>query len=175
MGVATGCGCKEVYRFPHTTYPYSSCICSFLQQHPYFLFILKMFFLLVPVLFCNYILCINAHQLTSKSKFFKADIATYSHGIFSRVRVTSIHPSYRQCRIVNKINNARCGTYRACVECIYFLLLDIPLIRLAGATGKLQYLCARKLGGFICKLVEKCGLKRRKMYIQIHLFAASCG
>ena len=34
MGVATGCGCKEVYRFPHTTYPYSSCICSFLQQHP---------------------------------------------------------------------------------------------------------------------------------------------
>ena len=35
------CGCKEVYRFPHTTYPYSSCICSFLQQHPYFLFIFK--------------------------------------------------------------------------------------------------------------------------------------
>ena len=29
------------YRFPHTTYPYSSCICSFLQQHPYFLFIKK--------------------------------------------------------------------------------------------------------------------------------------
>ena len=24
------CGCKEVYRFPHITYPYSSCICSFL-------------------------------------------------------------------------------------------------------------------------------------------------
>ena len=40
LGVATGCGCKEVYRFPHTTYPYSSCIFSFLQQHPYyFLFI----------------------------------------------------------------------------------------------------------------------------------------
>ena len=52
MGVATGCGCKEVYRFPHTTYPYSSCISSFLQQHPYFfLFIFKMFFVLVPVLF----------------------------------------------------------------------------------------------------------------------------
>ena len=29
MGVATGCGFKEIYRFPHTTYPYSSCICSF--------------------------------------------------------------------------------------------------------------------------------------------------
>ena len=23
MGVASGCGCKEVYRFPHITYPYS--------------------------------------------------------------------------------------------------------------------------------------------------------
>ena len=29
MGVSSGCGCKEVYRFPHITYPYSSCICSF--------------------------------------------------------------------------------------------------------------------------------------------------
>ena len=38
MGVATGCGFKEIYRFPHTTYPYSSCICTFLQQHPYFFF-----------------------------------------------------------------------------------------------------------------------------------------
>ena len=64
MGVASGCGEQEVgvasgsgwnlwvwlldvvvrryiYRFPHTTYPYSSCIRSFLQQHPYFLFIKK--------------------------------------------------------------------------------------------------------------------------------------
>ena len=39
MGVATGCGCKDVSSFPHTTYPNSSCIFSFLQQHPYFLFI----------------------------------------------------------------------------------------------------------------------------------------
>ena len=62
MGVASGCGEQEVgvasgsgwnlwvwllgvvvrryiYRFPHSTYTYSSCICSFLQQHPYFLFI----------------------------------------------------------------------------------------------------------------------------------------
>ena len=29
MGVASGCGCTQVYRFPHITYPYSSCICSF--------------------------------------------------------------------------------------------------------------------------------------------------
>ena len=33
-----GCVFKEIYRFPHTTYPYSSCICHFLQQHPYFFF-----------------------------------------------------------------------------------------------------------------------------------------
>ena len=44
--MSSGCGCKKVYRFPHTTYPYSSCICSFLQQHPYFLF---MFFVLVYI------------------------------------------------------------------------------------------------------------------------------
>ena len=41
MGVTSGCVYKEVYiyRFPHITFPYSSCICSFLQQHPYLLFI----------------------------------------------------------------------------------------------------------------------------------------
>ena len=39
------CGCKEVYRF-HITYPYSSCICSFLQQHPYILLLKKMFIVL---------------------------------------------------------------------------------------------------------------------------------
>ena len=57
MGVVSRCGCKAVYRFPHITYPYSSCICSFLQLYPYFLFIFIMFFFLVPVLFCNKILC----------------------------------------------------------------------------------------------------------------------
>ena len=42
-----GGGCKEVYRFPHTTYPYSSCVCSFLQQHPYCLFIFYVFHSLI--------------------------------------------------------------------------------------------------------------------------------
>ena len=37
VGVATGCGCKEVYRFPHTTYPY-------------FLFLFKMFLYTCSVL-----------------------------------------------------------------------------------------------------------------------------
>ena len=37
IGVVSGCCCKEVYRYsPNITYPYSTCISSFLQQHPYF-------------------------------------------------------------------------------------------------------------------------------------------
>ena len=45
VGGIYGCGCKEVYRFPHISlYPYYSCICSFWQQHPYFLFIKKKVF-----------------------------------------------------------------------------------------------------------------------------------
>ena len=40
MGVATGCGCKEVYRFPHTTLSLLLLYLFVLQQHPYFLFIL---------------------------------------------------------------------------------------------------------------------------------------
>ena len=26
--VSSGCGCKELYRFPHITYPYSALFCS---------------------------------------------------------------------------------------------------------------------------------------------------
>ena len=56
MGVATGCGCKEVhvYRFPHTTYPYSSCTHQlfFTAASLLFIHLKKMFFVLVPVLFC---------------------------------------------------------------------------------------------------------------------------
>ena len=48
MGVATGCGSKEVYRFPHTTYPYSSCICSFAAAALLFVHFL-MFFVLVYI------------------------------------------------------------------------------------------------------------------------------
>ena len=36
MGVASGCGCKEVYKFPHITY---LLLLLYLQQHPYSLFI----------------------------------------------------------------------------------------------------------------------------------------
>ena len=55
MGVATGCGCKEVCRFPHTTYPYSLNLFFFAAASLLF-FIFKLFFVLVPLLFCNKIL-----------------------------------------------------------------------------------------------------------------------
>ena len=42
MGVATGCGLKEIYRFPHIPIIISLySICTFLQQHPYFFVHLK--------------------------------------------------------------------------------------------------------------------------------------
>ena len=64
MGVTIVCGCKEVYRFPHTTYPYSSCICSFLQQHPSFL---KYFLKMVLPCLVNQILSKN-----SACRYFQA-------------------------------------------------------------------------------------------------------
>ena len=60
VGGIYGCGCKEVvYRYPHITYPYpySSCICSFLQQHPYFLFIFLNYYV-----GCNASIC-TIHRL----------------------------------------------------------------------------------------------------------------
>ena len=37
------CGCKEVYKFPHITYPYSSCIRSFFAASLHFVNFLKCF------------------------------------------------------------------------------------------------------------------------------------
>ena len=48
--MASGCGCKEVYRFPHITYPYKYILLLYLF---FFVHLKKMFFVLVPVLFCN--------------------------------------------------------------------------------------------------------------------------
>ena len=48
IGVASGCCCKEVYRYPNTiiiNFPYSTCISSFFGSSiPTSLFIFKMFF-----------------------------------------------------------------------------------------------------------------------------------
>ena len=45
MGVATGCGCKEVYRFPHTTsllllYQFFFTVASLLFVHFFMFFVL---------------------------------------------------------------------------------------------------------------------------------------
>ena len=71
MGVASGCGeqeagvasgtglnlCVVVRRYIdfliYTTYRYSSCICSFLQQHPYILVHFKNVFRSCSSTFCN--------------------------------------------------------------------------------------------------------------------------
>ena len=52
-GEGSGCGCKEVYRFFILLIPTPPVYVLFLQLHPCFLFIFLMFFVLVPVLFCN--------------------------------------------------------------------------------------------------------------------------
>ena len=61
--MSSGCGCKELYIFPHITYPYSFCICYFLQHPSFFIFLCFSFFIdyiiklipipLVSVLFCS--------------------------------------------------------------------------------------------------------------------------
>ena len=87
MGVATGCGCKEVYRFPHSTYPYSSCICSVLQQHPYFL-LFKCFSFLFQYFFVItfYVLNIFFTQYKHTYRQLRA-----SHGIHMKVAHTVLH------------------------------------------------------------------------------------
>ena len=42
IGVVSGC-CKEVYRYHNTTYPYSTCTSSVLQQHPCFVHLKNVF------------------------------------------------------------------------------------------------------------------------------------
>ena len=85
MGVATGCGCKAVYRFPHTTYPYSSCICSFLQQHPYFFVHV---FRSCSSTFLNYILCITFFFTQYKHTYRQLRA---SHGIHMKVAHTVLY------------------------------------------------------------------------------------
>ena len=54
ISVISGCCYKEVYRFPRITYPYSTRISSFLQQHRYFFVHFKNVFSFLFMLFlCN--------------------------------------------------------------------------------------------------------------------------
>ena len=45
IGVVSGCCCKEVYRFPHITYPYSTSI--------------KFFFAAASLLLCSFFKCFS--------------------------------------------------------------------------------------------------------------------
>ena len=49
MGVASECGCKEVYRFPHTTFPTPLVSVLFCSSIPTFCSFLKMFFFLLYI------------------------------------------------------------------------------------------------------------------------------
>ena len=53
MGVATGCGCKEVYRFLHINIPTPLVSVLFWGSIPTFCSFKKMFFILVQLLLCN--------------------------------------------------------------------------------------------------------------------------
>ena len=88
MGVATGCGCKEVYRFPHTTYPYSSCI-YFLQQHPYFLFIFNNDFRYFFVLTMTFYVLNNFFTQASHGSHMKA-----AHTVLYMKKHTQTYASY---------------------------------------------------------------------------------
>ena len=52
IDVVSGCCFKEVYRFPHIIYPYSTCISSSLQQHHYFFVHFLNICLFLFMLFC---------------------------------------------------------------------------------------------------------------------------
>ena len=110
MGVATGCGCKEVYRFPHTTYPYSSCICSFLQQHPYFLFIFLNVFRSLYIVVTDF----RLHHTCSI-----IIILLWLHSLSGVIRSLLCNPrAFRQCIIIFRISMRRrsCGIPRAHVR-----------------------------------------------------------
>ena len=58
MGVATGCGCKGYIDFLILLIP-TPLVCVLFYSSIPFCSLKKKFFVLVPVLFCNYILCIK--------------------------------------------------------------------------------------------------------------------
>ena len=80
---------------------YSYCICYFLQQHPYFLFILKMFFVLVKVHYCNKILGITffSHSINSHTSEYGHPPQPYEglHIIFYTRRSTHKNEHFIPC------------------------------------------------------------------------------
>ena len=110
--------CKEVYRFSHNPYPYSTCISSFLQQHPYTsLFILKMVFLsfVYRILkwFCSYARTASAQTATWQMRCAKP--ATPLLVLISSMQLLWVH-SCPQELIINRLSDGnrrveRVGTF----------------------------------------------------------------
>ena len=62
---------RYIYKFPHITYPYSTCISSFLQQHPYFFVDLKNVFQMLFSLFKK-----KEEKKNAKSRFILCVVRT---------------------------------------------------------------------------------------------------
>ena len=83
MSVASGCGCKEVYKFPHITYLYFSCIYLFVFAAASHVHFLKCFSFLF-----QYFFVIKFYEL---KKNFRA---LYTHTGFLRQPYEGLHMFY---------------------------------------------------------------------------------
>ena len=99
IGVISGCCCKEVYRFPHITYPYSTCItCSsfFCSKHSYFCVHFKN-------VFCSCLFLCNITNVSQKTFEIVQQSRSREHGniiISTRTYVDCAHESrdfYMRC------------------------------------------------------------------------------
>ena len=91
IGVVSRCCCKEVYRFPHNTYPYSTCISSFLQQHPY----LIVFSFLFMLCLCNICSKRCSKNIRDGSKI--EITRTWSGGIIILTNMSTMSPETSTC------------------------------------------------------------------------------
>ena len=77
MGVASGCGCKEVYRFPHITYPY---ILLFIPaKNPYFVHLKKCFSFLFRYFFVIKLYVLNNFFAQYKHTYGRVRASHSSH------------------------------------------------------------------------------------------------
>ena len=78
MGVAIGCGFKEIYRFPHTTYPYTPLVSVlFCSSIPAFLFI----FFNVFRSYINYSMILNNYK-KNECACHDSEIITFLESLF---------------------------------------------------------------------------------------------
>ena len=130
MGVANGCGCNEVYRYPHITYPYSSV--NFCSSIPTFRSLKKKFFVLLQVLFVIKFYVLN--------NFF----AQYKHTMFYIRRRTHKRTLHILRWILSvRLQGAQCGSrsrgralYRDASRAAY--VLGLPPSRARGGYPEIK-------------------------------------